>query len=351
MIYVQGKNVNLYVLKGGSYVLAVCSTNISRRGTGATLPTLVRGAGSTRKFIPTLKEETITLDGLLTIDQPSQFQFYEFEIGSFYTVRIKYDDMSGNTIQLDGEVLITGIDDNNGAADFSTWSISMVRNGVWSMTGTGAADTTPPSVVSARAIGPHTVRVTFSENVNITAAGWTVKINSPNTTVTAVSGSGTVWDFTTLATMNAGDNLFLNYDATTGGSLDYSGNEFISFVLFPIENVIISTSTFVGYLNYYSVNPYHDLSTGIDIVVWPISGTFFHNGPMSFSITTVPTGKWVAVKEPSTEPEKTTWYNTAFNNGTFGDSVFHAPVVSGGFRYYISRNPIALNTAQPLNIS
>ena len=51
-------------------------------------------------------------------------------------------------------------------------------------------------------------------------------------------------------------------------------------------------------------------------------------------------GKFLAIEEDSTEPEKNNWYNTALNNGTFGDGdpVFRDPYVyvAGAKRYYIT---------------
>lgn len=55
-------------------------------------------------------------------------------------------------------------------------------------------------------------------------------------------------------------------------------------------------------------------------------------------------GNYLAFKEPSTEPEKTEWFNTAFNYGIFPDQVFRTPVIISGFRYYVSRIPVILQS-------
>lgn len=47
--------------------------------------------------------------------------------------------------------------------------------------------------------------------------------------------------------------------------------------------------------------------------------------------------KFLVVKEPVTSPVKTLWRNTSFNYGTIPDQVFRDAVVTGDFRYYISR--------------
>jgi hypothetical protein len=349
MITVRGRNVNLYVSRSTEYVLAICATNLSRRQNVGTLTTLVRGAGNFRRFKPTIKEEQLTLEGLRTIDTPTQFQIHEFEIGSFYVVRIIYDDLSGNTIQLDGEVLVTSIDDNNGSADFSTWAVGMVKNGEWAVSGTGAADATAPVVTRARAINSNTVRVTFNKGVVATVTGWTVSIESVDTTITAVSGGGSVWDFTTLAAMSPGDELLLNYDLFTGNTLSLSGVEHDNLVDFPIENLIVTAGTFIGYFG--SSNSVIFPAIPLGDLVPQITGTFASGGPMTFNIAGVPDNRWMFFKEPISEPVKTNWFNTAFNNGTFPDSVFNAPQELDGFRYYTSRNRLSMDTTQSLTAS
>lgn len=349
MRIVQGKNVNFYVSVDTDYVLAVCSTNISRRQSTGTLTTLVKGAGKARRFIPTIKDESVTLEGLRTLDEPTKFQIHDFVIGETHVARIVYDDLNGNTIQLDGEILITGIDDNNGAADFSSWSVSMVSNGGWIQTSSGTVDTSPPVVTVARATGPHTVRVTFNKPVVPTVTGWTVSIEGVDTAITAVSGGGSVWDFTTLAAMAPGDELLLNYDNFIGNTLALSGVEMEALVDFPIENVIISAGTFIGY--YGSSNSVIFPAIPLGDLVPQITETFASGGPMTFNIAGVPDNRWMFFKEPITEPVKTNWFNTAFNNGTFPDSVFNAPQELDGFRYYTSRNRLSMDTTQPLTAS
>jgi hypothetical protein len=76
----------------------------------------------------------------------------------------------------------------------------------------------------------------------------------------------------------------------------------------------------------------------------------YPSGANSFSLnfTNAANLKWLVVKEPSTQPVKTTWINTIFNYGTVPDSVFRAPVIIGGFRYYVSREPVVLDSTFPV---
>lgn len=78
--------------------------------------------------------------------------------------------------------------------------------------------------------------------------------------------------------------------------------------------------------------------------------------PQSVTITTgndytlptrqVSTPSWVVIEEPSTEPMKTKWYNTALNQGTIsstGTQSWLATVESGGKRYYKTRSYLVLD--------
>jgi hypothetical protein len=131
MTVVQGKNVHLYVYEGGTPTLTVCATNVTRRASANVVPLLTRGAGRKRIFTSTTDEETIALDGVRTLAQPADWQVDDFNIGETYRVIILYQDSLGNGVSYDGNVVITGIDDSNGAEDFSTYSVTMVRSGSW----------------------------------------------------------------------------------------------------------------------------------------------------------------------------------------------------------------------------
>lgn len=128
---VLGKDVQLYVYRDAVAVLTVCATNLTRRKTSGSVSRLVRGAGKNRLYSGTIKEEQLNLEGLITLDELPKWQYEDFEVGENYDVLITYTNVYGDKLALNGNVLVTGIDDNNGAADFSSYSISMIRNGAW----------------------------------------------------------------------------------------------------------------------------------------------------------------------------------------------------------------------------
>jgi hypothetical protein len=71
----------------------------------------------------------------------------------------------------------------------------------------------------------------------------------------------------------------------------------------------------------------------------------FLSGSNSFTLNYTSAGnlQYLVLKEPSSQPVKTTWFNTILNNGNMPDSVFRSPIVIGAFRYYVSRIPVVLD--------
>jgi hypothetical protein len=132
MTKVLGKNVSLYVYRSGTPTLTVCATNVSRRESAQTIARLVRGAGRNRIYSSTLLDSTVTLEGVRTLDGVD-WQIDDFEIGATERIIIIYEDSLGNSVAYDGNVVITGIDDSNGAADFSTYTVTMLRSGAWTV--------------------------------------------------------------------------------------------------------------------------------------------------------------------------------------------------------------------------
>lgn len=54
--------------------------------------------------------------------------------------------------------------------------------------------------------------------------------------------------------------------------------------------------------------------------------------------------KYIAIKEPVAEPEKMQWANTQLNYGTIPDQVFKSPLLIDGYRYYVSRTPVVIDS-------
>ena len=106
---------------------------------------------------------------------------------------------------------------------------------------TGGGDTTAPTIVSITATAATTIVVVFSENVNVTTAGWSFKKNGSAWSASSVAGSGTTWTFTMGTSAISSDTLLGSYDATTGATVDSSSNELASFTDTSVTNSIGSS--------------------------------------------------------------------------------------------------------------
>lgn len=128
---IKGKDVNIYVYVEGVPVAAVCATNVSTRETSGMISTLTMGGGKHRTYKPTVKDATITLEGVRTVDRPGRFQAEDFEAGNEHQIIIIYTNDYGDVLSYDMNVLITETADSNPASEFSSYSVSMVRSGPW----------------------------------------------------------------------------------------------------------------------------------------------------------------------------------------------------------------------------
>jgi hypothetical protein len=99
------------------------------------------------------------------------------------------------------------------------------------------ADTTPPTVATKTTTSATNIRIVFSEAVTATLPGWSFKKNGSALAASAISGSGTTWDFT-VGTMASGDILVVSYDSATGDTKDGSNNELVSFTDSTVSNTI-----------------------------------------------------------------------------------------------------------------
>lgn len=107
-----------------------------------------------------------------------------------------------------------------------------------------------------------------------------------------------------------------------------------------------------GFLSYGDVDPDADLQAGVDNFTYQESYSITHNAPVNVPIPLAGSNnKYIIVKIPNTESNKTIWYSTAFNNGTIPDFVFQSLITFGGFDYYYTRNASSFDPSVPLILS
>lgn len=130
---VRGKDVSLYVYEGATPVLTVCATNLTKTTTAERINVTTVDSDRENEYIGGSTESEITLDGVRTLDIVGSWQAEDFEdnIGEVLRIIIIYTNQYGDILSYDGNVVVTDVSDNNGASEFSTYSIQMVRSGPW----------------------------------------------------------------------------------------------------------------------------------------------------------------------------------------------------------------------------
>lgn len=206
---------------------------------------------------------------------------------------------------------------------------------------TGGADVTPPTVVSATVINPTTIRYVFSETVTLTNLGFDFKKNGTTHSPTAVTGSGTTWDFTVGTILNT-DIILRSYDQTSGDAVDLNNNALVSFTDVAVTNSLPITG-------YYIVKSDATVPTESEI----LAGTPFtiasHNADFSINFpNTVP--QFWHVFYPSGEVTKT-FNQTTFGPDFFGPGgTFGTVITVGAFKGHIS-NFDTYNTTTAINFN
>lgn len=119
-----------------------------------------------------------------------------------------------------------------------------------------------------------------------------------------------------------------------------------------VQATLTVVTTITGFFHYGDVDPGPDLQAGIDNFTYQTSFAITHNANISVALPVASTpNKYLIVKFPSTESDKTGWSNTPSNNGTIPDADFQSQLNFGGFKYVYSRVAVSMDTSQPLILS
>lgn len=98
-------------------------------------------------------------------------------------------------------------------------------------------------------------------------------------------------------------------------------------------------------------DPWPTISGGSDPFSYGYTQNIASGANISWALDGSDNVKYFIFKEPAAQPVKTTWYNSEFNSGTIPDQVMRAPVVFGGFRYYVTRDTFVYDSLQPVILS
>lgn len=144
----------------------------------------------------------------------------------------------------------------------------------------------------------------------------------------------------------------------TNAQLTDSGDGFYVQVTNAVGSVssnvatLTVSSALTGGLFYTDTDPFPTLNGGSDPFSYQISFPITHNSPFVITLTSAAgANHYLVVKAASTEPVKTIWNNTPFNNGTIPDSVWRPYLTFGGNDYYVTYNQTPMDYTSALTLS
>lgn len=118
--------------------------------------------------------------------------------------------------------------------------------------------------------------------------------------------------------------------------------------------VLTVNAAIYAYTWYGSTDPNPMLELGIDTLTYQIQTLVTHNQPISITIPQAATpDMFFVTKIVNTETEKTTYYNTALNQGTIipEDANYKSPYTFGTDIRYATRRSVSWDYTQPLILS
>lgn len=108
------------------------------------------------------------------------------------------------------------------------------------------------------------------------------------------------------------------------------------------------TAALIANTWYGSTDPGPNLQANIDNLSYQISTTITHNQPISITVPQAATpNMYFVTRVPIGESVKTTWFNTALNNGNIPDAVYQSYIQFNSYTYYYTRVAISLDYTQP----
>jgi hypothetical protein len=114
----------------------------------------------------------------------------------------------------------------------------------------------------------------------------------------------------------------------------------------------VTTPIVIGSVWYGDTDPNADLQAHIDNFDYLYTFGLTHNATIFVPLEQAGAeNKYYVIRIPSTESDKTIWFNTALNNGTIPDAVWQSLITFGGFDYYYTRVAASFDYNVTLNLS
>ncbi len=139
-----------------------------------------------------------------------------------------------------------------------------------------------------------------------------------------------------------------NVQLTDSGSTFYAKATNASGSATSNSATLTVTALITVYAHYGSVDPFPNLSIGLDNFVYQLSQNIANNAPITWNWpVAAQNNQYELIKIPVGQSVKTLWVNTPLNQGTIPDAIFRAYITFGGFDYICSRVAMSIDSSQP----
>lgn len=148
MNVIQGKDVDLFVLRDGDFVPIGCATDLSFEMSQDLIEVTTKDSGRARDYEAGFRGYSVRFSGLVTLDDTAKFQFFDFlnNPEERLTLHIDYTDPNGLSKTIEGDYLIEGASYSGNVDDFAGADISMKGCGEMSYGATGIPGTPSPGL-------------------------------------------------------------------------------------------------------------------------------------------------------------------------------------------------------------
>lgn len=119
-----------------------------------------------------------------------------------------------------------------------------------------------------------------------------------------------------------------------------------------VQATLTVATTIIGAFFYTDDDPGPALQANTDPFSYQLTFPITHNAALTITLPALSTpNKYLVIRFPSTEPDKTLWSNTPSNNGNIPDAIFQSQLNFGGSKYVYTRVAASMDTAQTLILS
>lgn len=164
-----------------------------------------------------------------------------------------------------------------------------------------------------------------------------------------------IWSYNGNPIMGATNSTYTIIGATSGNAGTYTVKitDSNGLVLNSVPAILtVNTPIIIGSVWYGDTDPNADLQSHIDNFVYLYTFGFTHNANLIVPLEQAgANNKYYVIRVPSTESDKTIWFNTVLNNGNIPDAVWQNLITFGGFDYYYTRVAASFDYNVTLNLS